>query len=361
MKTVFHVLGLAHQPVTKFVPSCAYTMKVVNMCKMLQKNPDYRVVLYHAGHIVHPTIAERYEECVPDHVMAEAFGHDFHKTYNQGWAPGDRTWRIFLKNAARRIMENISAMKTTDHVVLASFGDLHQPACPQTVLCPTIEMGVGYYGIWSHFKVWESYAWQHHVSGRFGLDGSRLMHDTVIPNYYNLEDFRYEEKKEDYFLYLGRVVPEKGVLQAIAACKAAGVKLTIVGKPRDPDWLRTVAPGAVHFPEVGIEERRELLAKAQGLFCLTQYVEPFGGVAVEAAISGTPVIASDWGAFSETVVQGKTGWRVRDESQTIAAIKQVHTLNPADCRQWGETFSMDNIQKRYEAYFERCLRVFKNG
>jgi len=352
----YHVLGLAHQPVTKLVPSCAFSGKVLRMCQMIQTDPSNRVILYHAGHMVEAGIAHRTEQCVEDHIMAEQFGHDFHATYNQGWKPADRAWRVFLKNAARRIAENISSESKSDHIVLASFGDLHQPACPQAVLCPTIEMGIGYYGIWSHFKVWESYCWQHHVAGRFGISGDRLAHDTVIPNYYDLGDFDYGSTKEDFFLYLGRVVPDKGVAEAVAACKIAGVPLKVVGKPLDRSWIESL--GADWQPEVGIAERRELLAKARGVFCLTKYIEPFGGVAVEAAISGTMVIASDFGAFPEHVIQGKTGFRVRDIEQTVGAIRAADQINPADCRQWGETFAMNKIWPRYRAYFARVHRIF---
>ena len=55
-------------------------------------------------------------------------------------------------------------------------------------------------------------------------------YNVVIPNYFDPTDFEYNENKEDYFLYLGRVYGGKGVNIAIQVTEKLGYKLKIAGQ-----------------------------------------------------------------------------------------------------------------------------------
>jgi glycosyltransferase involved in cell wall biosynthesis len=69
---------------------------------------------------------------------------------------------------------------------------------------------------------------------------------------------------------------------------------------------------------VGLE-RAELYQNAKAVFVPTTYVEPYGTVNVEAQMCGTPVITTDWGAFTETVIDGVTGYRCRTFGEFVQA------------------------------------------
>lgn len=354
MNATFHVLGLAHQPVTTKVPHCAYTMKVLNMCKML-KAAGQRVVLYHAGSEAAPGIADHYEQCVPDSRMAEVYGQNFHQTFNQGWKEEDFAWAHFKRTSARRMSQNLG---DTNHIVLASYGTLHRPSCPAHEAALTLEMGVGYEGVFARGKVFESYAWQHFLYGRQPWLVESKEYDTVIPNYIDPDMFQYGDRswKRDYALYLGRVVPEKGVKMAVDACKEAGIPLIVCGEG-DRTFLGDLSKiGTGHVAT--LNSRSKLLAEARVLLAPTQYIEPFGGVAVEAAYSGTPVIATDYGGFTETVINGRTGFRVRDLAQMTTALRKIEEIDPEVCHQWGKNFTLDAIWPRYAAYFEHQLNRY---
>lgn len=351
--TTFHILGLAHQCVTDKVPSCAYTAKVVNMCLMLRK-AGHAVILYHAGSVFDANLADDYVEVVNDSTMEALYGDRFYETFNQVWKSEDAAWSEFRRRAAMEIGRRLTCQ---DDIVLASYGTCHERCCPSPASAMVVEMGVGYEGVFALRKVWESYAWQHYV---YGARGNRLnpQHDTVIPNFINSDDFRFKEEKDGTALFLGRVNLDKGILKAYEACQMAGYQLTIAGTG-DKEWITANMPKANYVGMVGRQRRRQLLSNASVLLALTQYTEPFGGVAIEAAYSGTPVIASDWGAFTETILPGQTGYRVRDVYEAATALKQLKDdpskIHPRECHEWGKRFTLENIWPRYDAYFEHQL------
>lgn len=96
------------------------------------------------------------------------------------------------------------------------------------------------------------------------------------------------------------------------------------------------------------------MAGAKAVFVPTIYVEPFGNVAVEAQGCGTPVITTDWGAFTETVIDGVTGFRCHTFGEFKRAVEKAHTLNSYAIRQHAiRNYSLEVIGEKYERYFER--------
>lgn len=355
-KTRFHVLGLAHQCLGRLVPSCAFTMKVVNMCSML-KAADHEVFLYGASDWCEEVPHDRYFECVSDDTLESLYGAKYRETFNLQFKLEDAAWKEFQRRASRAIGRNLTGSGCTD-IVLASYGVAHEPVVPPEAAAMTIEMGIGYSGIFAKRKVWESYAWQHYMLGTRGSNLA-MASDTVIPNYLNPLDFQFSTEKGDYALVLGRMNVDKGILEAYRACEEQGTPLVLAGTG-DPEWIKQNLPKANYIGPVGTAGRRTLLSQAKVLLALTQYVEPFGGVAIEAAYSGTPVISSDFGAFTETVLPGHTGYRVRDVYQTIASLEKIGQISPKDCHSWGRQFRIENIWPRYESYFEHQLNLYEN-
>lgn len=94
----------------------------------------------------------------------------------------------------------------------------------------------------------------------------------------------------------------------------------------------------------------------------TYYLEPFGGVNVEAQLCGTPVITTDWGAFPETVVHGVTGYRCRTFEEFCWAVNHVDAIQPEACRTWAAAnYSMERVGHMYEEYFHRIEGLFEEG
>lgn len=69
-------------------------------------------------------------------------------------------------------------------------------------------------------------------------------------------------------------------------------------------------------------QRAPIVGSAVATLMPTGFVEPFGGSGVEGLLTGTPLLASDWGAFTETVQYGVNGWRCKTLGDWLAAIKE---------------------------------------
>ena len=110
------------------------------------------------------------------------------------------------------------------------------------------------------------------------------------------------------------------------------------------------------------QKRAELMSRAKAVFVPTQYFEPFGGVAVEAQMCGTPVICSDFGVFNETVLHGITGYRCRTLDQYVWAINNVHKLDPYVISNWAiNNFSTERVAEMYEEYFQTLYEIWEDG
>jgi len=130
----------------------------------------------------------------------------------------------------------------------------------------------------------------------------------------NVSRYRTAPTKEDFLLFMGRVSPHKGALEAAALARAAGLPLLIAGPSWEPEYrarVESVGSDSVKFlGEVGGTQRLDLLAGAQAVLVLSQPVSgPWGGVwcepgatvVSEAAASGTQVIATSNGCLAEIV------------------------------------------------------------
>ncbi|MEK7160794.1 MAG: glycosyltransferase, partial [Patescibacteria group bacterium] len=97
---------------------------------------------------------------------------------------------------------------------------------------------------------------------------------------------------------------------------------------------------------------------AKAILVPIQWEEPFGLVMTEAMACGTPVIAFDRGSVSEVVVEGQTGFIIKDNNleAMAGAVKKIDEINRADCRRHvEENFSLQQMIDRYEEVFLKIV------
>jgi glycosyltransferase involved in cell wall biosynthesis len=184
----------------------------------------------------------------------------------------------------------------------------------------------------------------------------------TVHNAVKAADFTFQEKKEDYVLFIGRMNPEKGAHLAIEAAREAGRRILLAGKlsePHEQDYFDTeVKPllGAdVEFlGEADAAAKQELYGAAHCLVFPICWEEPFGLVMIEAMACGTPVVALRRGSVPEVVLDGATGYVRDDPADLPAVINEAGTIDPAACRRRvEEMFDVAVMTAGYErAYAE---------
>ena len=345
----FHVISLPHTNTTKNFISCAYTEKVRRFCNMM-KSLGHTVYLY-AG-TKNEAEVDEFITCISEEDRAEFVG-DKHFA-DVIFDANNKYWKIFNNKAIEEIGKRI---EQKDFICIIG-GICQKPIADAFPGNMSVEFGIGYTGVFSNYRVFESYAWMHMIYSAwkdpYSVDGRFF--DTVIPGYLDPDMFPYQPNKDDYYFYIGRMINRKGVQIASETCKEIGARLILAGSGFDiPKYGEYIGP-------VGAEKRAELMGKAIATFAPTLYIEPFGNVVVEAQACGTPTITTDWGAFTETNIDGVTGYRCRTLDEFCRAAENVKSLDTYNIHKRAvELYSVDTIALKYDKYFGQLYTLWDKG
>ena len=178
----------------------------------------------------------------------------------------------------------------------------------------------------------------------------------------DIDTFVFAPDPGCYLAFFGRIHPDKGVVAAIDAAKAAGLPIRIAGIIQDEVYFeREVVPrldgDRVQFVgPVRAEERSSFLGGAVALLHLIDFDEPFGLSVVEAMACGTPVIAFDRGSMPEIVMDGTTGTLVSDVASAAKAITRVGQLDRRTVRDVAvQRFGSDRMVDEYVDVYRRAI------
>ena len=184
---------------------------------------------------------------------------------------------------------------------------------------------------------------------------------AVIHNGLTLEGFPFERRRDDALIFVGRVSPEKGILDAIAVAQLAGRPLKIVAKigtqAAEVAYYHDVfqpaleaAGSSVEFlGELGAVERDQLVATSYATVIPSAWPEPFGLVAIESLACGTPVVTRRVGALPEIVRDGIDGFFGDDVRHLASVIDRVDELDREAVRASAlERFNANRMTDAYE-------------
>lgn len=192
-----------------------------------------------------------------------------------------------------------------------------------------------------------------------------LPNQTVIYNGIDLKKFDFNPKPNpNQLAFLGRIAPEKGIIQAIDIAKITK-KILLIGAATDKVQTNffddNVSPRLdnqiTYLGEVNDKEKNKLLGSSTALLFPIQWQEPFGLVVVESLATGTPVIASNLGSMSEIIENGKNGFII-DQPDNIPmyvnAVNKIGSLDRKYCRKsiekrFNSKTMLDNYLKLYSS------------
>jgi len=182
-----------------------------------------------------------------------------------------------------------------------------------------------------------------------------------------IKEARKVNRKENWFLYLGRVETYKGVDLAIKACHKAGVPLKIAGEGDHFEAMRDLvknlnAKGLVKFLGfVTDEEKINLLSRTKALIFPVRD-EDFGIVPVEANAAGTPVIAYKEGGVIETISEDNPKSGIFFDNYTIRELAKIlknfksEDYDPDNCRKQANNFASEIFVYKLQNYVKDALQ-----
>ncbi len=377
MSDALHVIGLPHTQTNGEYTTCAYTEKIRKFCDMMTGR-DRKVILYGGEfntaacdeHVCLVTDAER-EARYGKHILDDLGrgGFDFNDPSQ---------WMVMNGRAIQEITKRKQLDdrgRDTDLLLLAA-GQAQQVIADALGQMIVAEFGVGYEGVITHrhglspaWAAYESHSHRHLVYGLKGWQNAVRQYDTVIPNYFNPDELPYGDGG-DYLLYVGRMIWDKGVNTVGRVAEALGMKAIIAG-PGATEWGdgfvrfggdEARAPGLEYVGAVGAEERSRLMGGAAVTLVPTVYAEPFGGVAVESMMCGTPVVTTDWGAFTETVAEGVSGYRFQTLQEAVDATDAARDLDRDVVREYAiANYSLEAVAPMYDRWFNNLDGLWGEG
>jgi glycosyltransferase involved in cell wall biosynthesis len=183
---------------------------------------------------------------------------------------------------------------------------------------------------------------------------------TIIFPPVDTHRFAPASRHDDFFLFVGRLVPYRRIDLAVRAFNQLGLPLVVAGAGRDREALETMAsPNVTFLGYVPDADLPELFARCRAF--ILPGSEDFSIAPVQAMAAGRPVIAYAAGGTLDTVIPGETGLHFEEPTPAslAAAVRQFEELSfdSSAIRRHAERFD----RSVFESKLQECVRKFVNA
>jgi len=266
----------------------------------------------------------------------------------------------------------MEAVHSGDFDLLHSHLHIHALIFSRLIPCPMVTTLHGSGWVRAHHVVLEKYKEMFFISisnveRTFKPD---LNYVATVYNGIDTDFYSFNERKENYLLFSGRLSPEKGAHEAVQISLKAGIPLKLAGmiESKYMDYYREKIKPYIDGKEIeylGLLSQKEMVPlyqKAQALVCPTVWDEPFGLVGVEAQACGTPVLGRRRGALKELVKEGETGFLFDSIEEAVMKAGRLKEIDPAVCRRnVEERFSSEAMAQGYLNVYKKLIDTQKHG
>ncbi|MGY2046550.1 DUF6625 family protein [Methylobacterium sp. JK268] len=322
MPSTLHIIGVPHTVADRDHLVCAFTAKILLFPEIIQPFGWYVVEYSNEGsqsraheHVV-MLGRERMRQLSRRHSREDPHQLDVDNP------PLNEAFQAAL-------IRELKARTRPGDIVCHVWGP-NVPAAEAVPHCHHVELAVGYDaspGL--SFRIYESSAWMHYHYAKAG-HGDGHNYKWVVPAFFDEDLWTPGTETGDAVLFHGRVTPRKGIDTVMeVARRMPDVPVHVYG-PGDPSpWLER-KPENLHFKGILFgDERIRVVQRARCVLTPTTYIEPFGCSGAEAQLCGVPQIATAFGAFQETVIDGVTGYRCHTLADWVEAIRASGDLDRA--------------------------------
>lgn len=344
---IFHCLSIPYSPTNKEHSLCAFVQKVYKFCNEMTKRGH---TVYHYGHKDSVVNCTEHITVTDDNVLKESYG-DLNKWKNSGYNQDVSTtaFKIFNNNCISQINKRL---KSKNEFILCWFGFGHEQCVKHFYdKAIVVEPSIGYDSMFAPVKIFETNSQMHKLHGA-AQQNIKFGSTAVIYPGFNEEDFTYKFEKSKYCVFLGRVIEEKGAKLAYEICNHIGQEIYFLG----PNILKL--KDTKHCKMIGFCDpikRNEYLSNAKFLLAPSLFTEPCNWAAIESQFCGTPVISTNFGGFTETILHNKTGYHSFNAKNVIENIFKIDNINPHDC--YNNAISKFTLKKQCDNY-EQIFKSF---
>lgn len=191
-----------------------------------------------------------------------------------------------------------------------------------------------------------------------------------VHNPIDISKYQFNQHPSDYFTWIGRIIPDKGLHLAIKAALETNNKLIFAGvynqdNSQENDYFEAEIKPYIDNKQIiflgpaNLEAKNELLKNAIAFLNPIEWEEPFGMVIIESMACGTPVISYNRGAVSEIIIDNQTGYLVEEFESIKDKMQNAAMLDRQTIRNHVKVnFSQEKCTKKYENIYIKQINEF---